>query len=66
MNASSLYLLPLSNIHNPNSLILFCVSVYGIPSVSTSKLVNKLFECKNSTLQLFKLVKFKQCNTELS
>ena len=66
MNASCLYLLSLSNTHNPNSLILFWVSVYGIPSVSASKLVNTLFVHKNSTLLLFKLVKFKYCNTELS
>lgn len=59
------YICSLKHTH-PNSLILFCVSIYVIPSVSTSKLVNKLFEHKNSTLRLFKLMKFKYYKTELS
>ena len=50
------YICCLSQTHTTLTHSYCFVSVYGIPSVSTSKLVNKLFECKNSTLWLFKLV----------
>lgn len=60
MNASWLFLL--FHTHNPHSLISFFVSTYGIPAVSTLKLVNNLSECKHSTFLLFRPVRLKQFN----
>lgn len=61
---SLLLIFALSHIYDPRSLVSFSLH-YGIPAVSTIKLVNNLSECKHSTLLLLNPVRLKQYNTIL-
>lgn len=61
---SLLLIFALSHINDPRSLVSFSLH-YGIPAISTIKLVNNLSESKHSTLLLLNPVRLKQYNTIL-